>query len=168
MSAHRYVVMGVAGSGKTVVGTALAAALGVAFVEGDDHHPPENRAKMAAGVPLDDEDRRGWLDALAARIAEARRADAGLVVSCSALKRRYRDRLREADPELRFVHLSGGRELIAARLAARRGHFMPPSMLDSQLATLETPEAAESVWVQDVSGTPAEIVAAVLARGETP
>ena len=167
MSAHRYVVMGVAGSGKTVVGTALARALGVAFVEGDDYHPPENRAKMAAGIPLDDEDRRGWLDALAARIAGARREGEGLVVSCSALRRRYRDRLREADPDLRFVHLTGQRDVIAARLAARVGHFMPASLLDSQLATLETPEVGESVWVQDVSGTPEEIVAAVLARGET-
>lgn len=160
--------MGVAGSGKTVVGTALAAALGVPFVEGDDYHPPANRAKMAAGIALDDEDRRGWLDALAARIAEARGAGEGLVVSCSALRRRYRDRLRDADAALRFVHLSGSRELIATRLAARRGHFMPPSMLDSQLATLETPDSAESVWVQDVSGTPEEIVAAVLARAEAP
>ena len=160
----RYVVMGVSGSGKTVIGSRLARALDVEFVEGDDYHPPENVARMAAGIPLTDADRAGWLAAIAARIAVAREAGAGLVVSCSALKQSYRDLLRTADPELRVVHLSGDRELLAERLAQRRGHFMPSSLLDSQLATLEVPSADERALVCDVAESPDAIVDTLLSR----
>lgn len=131
-------VMGVAGSGKTTLGAALAAALGCPFREGDDLHPAANVAKMRGGTPLDDADRAPWLDRIAAWLA-ARRADGGGgVVSCSALKRAYRDRLRQGGGEdLRFVLLDPDRATLRARLAARAGHYMPPALLDSQLATLE-------------------------------
>lgn len=159
-----YVVMGVAGSGKTVVGTELARELGVDFVDGDDYHPPENVKKMAAGVPLDDTDRAGWLRALASRITEAHDSGEGLVVACSALKRKYRDVLRAAAPDVQFVFLNGPKNLIAERLEARRGHYMRASMLDSQLAALEPPAAEENAIAADITRTPAEIVAGLLAR----
>lgn len=143
------VVMGVSGSGKTSVGKALAARLGVAFIEGDSLHPAENIAKMAAGIALTDEDRRPWLDRIGEVIA-ARRSE-GVVVSCSALKRAYRERLRAAVAGLRFVHLSGGRALLGERLAGRKGHFMPPSLLDSQFATLEEPVGEGGTVVVDVA-----------------
>jgi gluconokinase len=156
--------MGVAGSGKTVVGTELARALGVDFVDGDDYHPPENVKKMAAGVPLDDTDRGGWLRALASRIKEAHDSGEGVVVACSALKRTYRDVLRTAAPDVRFVFLNGPKSLIAERLESRRGHYMLASMLESQLATLEPPDADENVIAADITGTPSEIVTGLLAR----
>src|SRR5881227_98084 len=132
-----YVMMGVCGSGKSLIGTELARALGSEFVEGDDLHPPHNVQRMAAGIPLTDDDRRGWLLAIAARLREAKRAGIGLVVSCSALRRSYRDVLRAAgDADVRFVYLAGSRALVAERLAKRRGHFMPPTLLDSQFAIL--------------------------------
>jgi gluconokinase len=161
-----YVVMGVCGSGKSLIGAALARALGVDFVEGDEYHPAQNVEKMASGIPLTDDDRMGWLRALARRIREAKDAGSGLVISCSALKRSYRDVLRtEAGaPELRFVFLRGTRALLAERLASRRGHFMPPSLLESQLATLEEPSADEEAWVCDIGESPEEIVAALAAR----
>jgi gluconokinase len=141
------VMMGVSGSGKSSVGAALAERMGWPFEEGDDLHPPENRAKMSAGIPLTDEDRGPWLD----RIADWMRGrfGAGGVVSCSALKRAYRDRLRDADPDVRFVLVDPGREELRRRLAARQGHFMPPSLLDSQIATLERPTPDERVLVLD-------------------
>jgi|SRR5450830_121715 len=147
----RWVVMGVCGCGKSTVGAALAQALGVAFVEGDAFHPPANVAKMSAGLPLDDADRAGWLDALAGQIRAARERDAGLVLSCSALKRRYRDLLRQSDPALRFVHLHGTRELLAARLAQRSGHYMPPALLDSQLRDLEALERDEAASPRNIA-----------------
>jgi gluconokinase len=163
---HRglYVVMGVAGSGKSTVGAALARALGVEFVEGDDYHPPENVQRMTAGIPLTDEDRAGWLRALAARLREARKAGTGLVITCSALKRSYRDVLRAGTPDVRFVFLRGSRALIAERLAGRRGHFMPASLLDSQFAALEEPATNEGAWVCDAGEQPQAIVAALVAR----
>lgn len=163
---HRglYVVMGVAGAGKSTVGVALAQALRIPFVEGDDFHPPENRARMAAGIPLTDADRQGWLQALSARIAQAQRAGRGVVVSCSALKRAYRDILRAGAPALRFIFLSGDPSLLAERLAARHGHFMPASLLDSQLATLEPPAPDEGAWVVDIRDDVARIVASITAR----
>lgn len=141
------VMMGVSGSGKSSVGAALAERMGWPFEEGDDLHPPENRAKMSAGVPLTDADRAPWLD----RIADWMhgRFGAGGVVSCSALRRAYRDRLRDADPDVRFVLVDPGREELQRRLAARKGHFMPPALLDSQLATLERPDPDERVLVLD-------------------
>ena len=166
MSDDIYVVMGVAGSGKSLIGSALARALGVEFVEGDDHHPAENVARMAAGIALTDEDRVGWLRSIAGRIREARADGVGLVVACSALKRRYRDFLRTESgvADLRFVLLRGERALIADRLTSRHGHFMPPSLLESQLDALEEPASDEGAWVCDVSRTPDEIVDSLVAR----
>ena len=156
--------MGVSGSGKSLIGAGLARALGLTFVEGDDYHPAENVERMSLGVPLTDDDRAGWLRALAARIGEAKDAGTGLVMTCSALKRSYRDVLRAGASELRFVFLRGPRELIAARLAGRRGHFMPPSLLDSQFATLEEPLSDEGTWVCDISESPKDLVADLVAR----
>ena len=156
--------MGVSGAGKTVIGARFARSLGLPFVEGDDYHPPDNVARMAAGIPLTDADRMGWLGAIAARIAEAKRNGEGLVVACSALKRSYRDLLRTADPGLTFIHLAGERVLLAERLLHRRGHFMPPTMLDSQIATLEPPSPEEHAWVYDVAESPETIVSALVSR----
>ena len=156
--------MGVSGAGKTVVGSRLADALGVPFLDGDDLHPPHNVRRMAEGIPLTDADRRGWLAAIASRLAQARRAGTGLVVACSALKRAYRDILRSADAELRFVHLTGDRALIAQRLSQRVGHFMPATLLDSQLATLEVPGPDEHAWTFDGADTPQSIVAQIVSR----
>jgi len=164
----RWVIMGVSGCGKSTVGQQLADACGHAFVEGDAFHPQANVDKMSAGQPLDDDDRRDWLGAIQAQIAGAREQGLGLVVSCSALKRSYRDLLREADPALRFVHLDGPRVLIAERLAARRNHYMPPQLLDSQLAALE-PLASEEIGARlDIRQSPFQLVQAILAgRGST-
>ena len=160
-----YVVMGVAGSGKSLIGARLARELQVEFVEGDDLHPQKNVRRMAAGIPLTDNDRKGWLIAIAARLREAQRAGTGLVASCSALKRIYRDLLRSvAAADLRFVYLAGSRELLAERLANRRGHFMPPSLLESQLAILEEPSPDEHAWVCDIRKTPDAIVADLVRR----
>lgn len=156
--------MGVAGSGKSAIGAALANALGVDFVEGDQYHSAQNVQRMSIGIPLTDDDRAEWLRELALRIREAKDAGIGLVVSCSALKRAYRDILRTAASDLRFVFLTGERALIAERLAGRRGHFMPPSLLDSQFAALEEPSPDENAWVCDVRQRPQDIVAALVAR----
>lgn len=159
----RWVVMGVCGSGKTTVGQQLAEACGHRYVEGDAFHPKANVDKMSAGQPLDDEDRAGWLRALKEQIGAAREQGRGLVVTCSALKRSYRDLLREADPALRFAHLDGPRALIAERLAARRNHYMPPHLLDSQLATLEPLGEEEKGLRLDIAKPPGELVASILA-----
>ena len=156
--------MGVSGSGKSLIGAALARALGVDFVEGDKYHSAENVKRMASGVPLTDEDRAQWLRSLAARIRESRKAGTGLVMTCSSLKRSYRDILRAEANELRFVFLRGPRALIAERIAGRRGHFMPPSLLDSQFAALEEPSPDEAAWVCDISEPPEEIVAGLVTR----
>lgn len=157
---HPVVVMGVSGTGKTTIGVALAEALGVPFVEGDDLHPESNVAKMAAGTPLTDADRAPWLDAVAAELTRP------VVVTCSALKRAYRDRLRVVAPELVLVFLHGTPELLAERMTGRTGHFMPPTLLRSQLETLEPPTADEHPVAADVAETPDAIVASVLARLE--
>jgi gluconokinase len=130
------VVMGVSGCGKSTVGTVLARRLGVPFLEGDDVHPAENVAKMASGEPLNDDDRRPWLDRIGEWLADPDRKNGG-VAACSALARRYRDQLREHAPETWFLHLSIGREEMLRRVAGRRGHFMPATLVDSQLAALE-------------------------------
>jgi len=163
-TASRVCVMGVSGAGKTVVGTLLADALAVPFLEGDALHPPENVRRMAQGIPLTDDDRRGWLRAIADRIAEARRTNGGLVVACSALKRAYRDVLRSADGALRFVHLTGDAGVIRQRMGQRVGHYMPASLLDSQLATLEVPGVDEHAWTFDVADPPPAIVARIVER----
>jgi gluconokinase len=135
------VVMGVSGSGKTTVGKALAAELGVPFMDADDLHPAANVAKMAAGHPLTDDDRWPWLARVGRELAEAK--NTGLVIACSALKRAYRAAILSAEPRARFVDLEGSRDLLASRMAHREGHFMPLSLLDSQLATLEPLAATE-------------------------
>jgi len=145
------VVMGVSGCGKTTVGRLLARHLEVPFIEGDELHPPRNVELMAAGIALTDEDRAGWLDAVAAELA---RRPEGAVASCSALRRRYRDRLRRVVPALRFVHLRGDRAVLEERLAQRRGHYMPPTLLESQLQTLEPPSADEQPLELDIAEPP--------------
>jgi carbohydrate kinase (thermoresistant glucokinase family) len=146
------------------VGRALAAGLGVAFVDADDLHPPANVQKMSAGEPLSDADRGPWLDAVAQQMARAAAEGRGLVVACSALKRAYRDRLQRATPALRLVWLTGPTSLIRDRLAARTGHFMPAALLESQLATLEPPTADERPIVTDISPPPEVIAEWVQAR----
>lgn len=154
--------MGVSGCGKSSVGLQLAGALQVPFLEGDTYHSYANVAKMTAGVPLTDADRADWLMALHKEIRDARLKQNGLVLSCSSLKRRYRDLLRSADPELRFVHLAGPRELIAERMAARKDHYMPATLLDSQLATLEPLQDDEAGIVLDIAQAPTQLVQQVL------
>ena len=161
------VMMGVSGCGKTSVGRALAAALGWPFIEGDDYHPPDNVAKMAAGVPLDDADRWPWLDRLADEIgAIAARGD-GAVLACSALKQSYRDRLVARAPPgaVRFVHLTGDFESIAARLAKRHHRYMPASLLASQFATLEPPVDAIVVDLRDCVADRVDAIRAALGSG---
>ncbi len=143
--------MGVAGSGKSTVARALADRLRAGFLEADLYHPPENIAAMSRGEPLDDGMRWGWLDAVGTAAAEARGT---VVVACSALKRRYRDRLREKVGPMPIVHLAGDRALLARRMAERTGHFMPPSLLDSQFADLEPPGADEDAVALDVADPP--------------
>ena len=156
----RIVVMGVSGCGKSTVGLVLAAALGHDFVEGDSLHPPHNVALMAAGTALTDADRAGWLATIAARLGAAQAAGQGLVVACSALKRNYRDQLRAACPGLRFVHLQGTPAQLRERLQGRSGHYMPPSLLDSQLATLQAPAADEQALVFSITQPAAQIATA--------
>ena len=148
--------MGVTGVGKTTVGQCLAQTLGWRFHDADDFHPPANKAKMNAGVPLTDEDRWPWLRALRAVIEQALDEDAGAVVTCSALKRAYRDVLAGGLTGVRYVHLTGDPRIVAERLAGRRGHFMNPALLESQIATLELPADALDV---DIAMTPDEQVA---------
>ena len=156
-TAPQVVVMGVSGCGKSTVGAQIAQALGLDFVEGDTLHPPQNVALMAAGTALTDADRAGWLAAIADQLSQAHAAGRGLVLSCSALKRSYRDLLRSACPGLRWVHLHGQPGLLRERLQARKGHYMPSSLLDSQLATLEPPSADEAALCFDISRPAASI-----------
>lgn len=160
---RRWVIMGVCGCGKSTVGAALAQAFGVAFIEGDAYHPAPNVIKMSAGEPLTDDDRAGWLQALAREIGTARARGEGIVVSCSALKRRYRDLLRQADPDLRFAHLQGPRGMIAARMQTRIGHYMPISLLDSQLRDLEPLQPGEAGLTLDTTQPPDALVASIIA-----
>ncbi len=142
------VVMGVCGCGKTTLGEALAARLGLPFLEGDDYHPGANVAKMEGGEPLTDEDRWPWLDRFGAALAETAHVHGGVVGACSALRRAYRERLaKAAGLPLRFLCLTAEREQIAARMHTRKGHFMPVTLLDSQLATLELPQPDEAAIV---------------------
>jgi gluconokinase len=154
------VVMGVTGTGKSTVAGQLSGHLGWELQEGDDLHPPANVAKMSEGIPLTDEDRWPWLDLVAAWIDAQIAEETPGIITCSALKRAYRDRLRR--PNVTFIHLYGSRDVIAARLAARLNHFMPTTLLDSQFNTLEMPGADEQVITVDVAATPAEQVAQVL------
>jgi gluconokinase len=154
--------MGVSGSGKTTVGEILAAAVAGRFVDSDGLHPPENVAKMAAKIPLTDADREPWL----ARVRSVMESGGAqpIVIACSALKRAYRDRLRKGLDGVRLVFLNGPADLIAARLAARRGHYMPPDLLQSQLATLEAPSPDEDIWEVSIDAEPDGMVARLLNR----
>jgi gluconokinase len=147
------VVMGVSGSGKSTVGALLATRLRIPFIDGDDLHSAVNKQKMAAGIPLDDADRAPWLDTIAAALARA-----PAVIACSALKRRYRDRLREAAPDSNFVYLAGSPTLLRQRISVRAHRFMPPELLESQLTTLEPPSADENALTIDIQLSPEEIV----------
>jgi len=153
------VVMGVAGSGKSTAGALLAERLGAGFIEGDRFHLPASIEKMSAGIPLTDADRWPWLDAVGREIARLAGEGRPVVCACSALKRAYRDRLREsAGLPLNFVYLEGSRELIAGRMESRTGHFFAPSLLDSQFATLEPPGTDEGAVVADLRLPVAEMV----------
>ena len=162
------VVMGVAGAGKTLVGKTLARAIGWAFYDADDFHSRANIEKMSRGEPLTDDDRRPWLAAMRATIAGViERADHG-VLACSALKRSYRDIIIGDRPDVRLVYLKGSPDLIHRRLAARHGHFMPPSLLGSQVASLEEPTPDEHPITVDVAGAPTDIVAEIVRRLSDP
>lgn len=156
------VVMGVSGSGKSTSGLMLAHRLNWEFEDGDWFHPQANVEKMHSGIPLTDEDRRPWLEAIAAWIDETRAGGRHGVVACSALKRAYRAILVGGRPDVRVVYLKGARDLIARRMAARSGHFMPPTLLDSQFATLEEPGPDECPIVVSIDARPREIVEAIL------
>ncbi len=155
------VVMGVSGSGKSTLGRMLADALHVPFLEGDSFHPPENVSRMAAGIALTDADRAGWLRTLADQLQ--RHAGSGVVLACSALRRPYRDTLRNGAPNVAMIFLSGTAEVLAQRLAGRSGHYMPPSLLESQLATLEPPQADEDALTLDIRQAPDELLRQALA-----
>ena len=158
------VVMGVSGSGKTTVAVAVAEQLGWLFAEGDDFHPAANVAKMAAGHPLTDEDRRPWLAVLAEWIGAREAAGTDAVLTCSALRRVYRDTLAAGHPSVRFVHITASPETIRTRLEQRRGHYMPATLLDSQLATLEPLAPDEPGLTLPGDGSPEEVVQALVAR----
>ena len=157
---ERFVIMGVSGCGKSSIGAAFAQAIGGQFIDGDDLHPDANRTKMASGLPLTDEDRAPWL----IRVGQALQGGEGpIVIGCSALKRRYRDTIREcADQPVMFLHLSGSPAVLAARLAARKGHFMPPTLLDSQFAALEAPAEDEMAITVNIDQTPQAILTELL------
>ncbi|MFZ1282739.1 MAG: gluconokinase [Propionicimonas sp.] len=164
MTQTHLVVMGVAGCGKSTVAKALQERLGWIVAEGDDYHPASNIAKMSSGIPLSDEDRWPWLDTIAAWTAEQDRAGLPTIVTCSALRRVYRDRLRAAPGRTVFVHLTGTPELLTARMSARTDHFMPPTLLPSQLATLEPLQADEEAIVIDIDRSIDEIAEVAISQ----
>jgi gluconokinase len=157
------VVMGVTGSGKTTVATEVARRLGWDFTEGDDHHPAANVEKMRQGIPLDDDDRRPWLLELAAWIGRHEQEGRSCVLTCSALKRSYRDLLCEGHPSVWFAHVSGPEGLITSRVSRRTGHYMPPSLVPSQFATLEPLQDDEPGRVIPATGSPEQVVDELLA-----
>ncbi len=160
MAGQCIILMGVSGTGKTTVGQALAQALGAKFIDGDDLHPRQNIVKMAASQPLDDDDRRPWLERIADVIFSLEQKNESGVLVCSALKKRYRDQLREGNPRLRFLWLTGDYDCILQRMQARKGHFMPEALLRSQFAALEAPDANEpDIQPVDVSSDVSTIVA---------
>jgi len=158
------VVMGVSGSGKTTVAEGISAATGLTFAEADGFHPPSNVELMRAGVPLDDGQRWPWLRELAGWMAARAAEGVSTVLACSALKLSYRDMLRQGPPSVDFVFLHGSAEVIRDRISRRAGHYMPASLLDSQIATLEPPRPDERVLTLDVASTPEELVSAAVDR----
>ncbi|TDR79931.1 gluconokinase [Paludibacterium purpuratum] len=162
MTSQCLVVMGVCGSGKSEIGSRLAASLGCRFIEGDDFHPQANRDKMHAGTPLNDDDRRDWLLSLAHELAAAREQGESVVLACSALKRRYRDLLRQGDASLRLVYLRATPHQVATRMLARQGHFMPVELVASQFADLEPPQHDERALSCSVDAAPAQIVESIM------
>lgn len=155
MMGNRFVVMGVSGCGKSSIGAAFAAARGLRFIDGDHLHPPANIAKMSRGAALDDDDRRPWLDLVGDALVGG-----DMVIACSALKRTYRDQIRHrAGAPVMFLFLQGDRETLLTRMASRAGHFMPKSLLDSQLVTLEPLMADEAHLTENITQTPAQIIA---------
>lgn len=164
------ILMGVSGSGKSTIGEALARRLGWTVEDGDSFHPPSNVAKMSQGIPLTDEDRWPWLRAIAAEIGRKRTLGENVIIACSALKRAYRDILVQGHRDTRIVYLRGAKDLIAGRLSARKNHFMPPGLLDSQFATLEEPGADEHAIIVDIDASVDEIadrIVALLASSAT-
>ena len=151
------VIMGVSGSGKSTVGVLLGQRLDMPFIDGDDLHPAENKEKMRAGTPLDDDDRRPWLQAVGRTLESYRHEGNGVIVACSALKRLYRDLLREHAPDVLFLHLHGSVETLAGRMAARDHEFMPVTLLASQLEALEPLDSDEAHLILDVRRSPAEL-----------
>jgi gluconokinase len=158
------VVMGVSGSGKSTVAAGIAQALGLQFIDGDGLHSPENVARMQAGTPLRDEDRWPWLDRIGRRLADEAGWPRGVVIACSALRRAYRDRIRAGAPSVRFVFLDGPADVIRSRMAGRTGHYMPPSLLASQLQTLEPPGDDEPDVLRVDIELPAEAVVGAAVR----
>ncbi|RUQ02215.1 gluconokinase [Kocuria sp. HSID17582] len=152
------VVMGVSGSGKTTIGTLVAHELGVQFIDGDSLHPLENVQKMAAGTPLDDDDRWPWLEIVGRTLHEHGERREGLVVACSALKRAYRERIRSQAPSALFLHLDGTLEVLTRRIEGRSGHFMPAALLESQIETLEPLAQEEGGYVLNIDQPVADMV----------
>lgn len=161
MSGLVIVLMGVTSAGKTTVGRILAERLGARFAEGDGYHPPANVAKMQSGTPLDDRDRWPWLEQIVLDMKSWLKAGETAIVTCSALKRSYRDVLRRAGPGVRFVHLKGDPDLLRRRMEARKGHYMPPSLLPSQLSILESPDGETDIVEIDVAGPPEKVATQV-------
>jgi gluconokinase len=161
------VVMGVSGCGKSSVGEAIATHFGLAFIEGDSLHPDANVEKMAAGIPLEDSDRWPWLDRIGTELEAAKQTGRGIVISCSALKKIYRERLRAAaGGRLWFVFLKGDKALLLERMSKRQGHFMPVALLESQLKTLENPSAEAHVITIDIRGPRNDVIARTVSEVE--
>jgi carbohydrate kinase (thermoresistant glucokinase family) len=156
------IVMGVSGSGKTTVAALLAGRLNWKFQEGDALHPQANVDKMSRGIPLNDADRLPWLDSIAALIDRWSAEGVSGIITCSALKRAYRERIRAGRPAVELIYLRGERELVSARITQRMGHYMPASLVDSQFETLEEPGADEPVITVDIGGSPDQIVETIL------
>jgi len=164
LTVHALIVMGVSGSGKSTIAKGLADRLGWRFEDGDGFHPPSNVAKMSAGHPLTDEDRWPWLQAIADEIDRVSAAGGRVVIACSALKRAYRNVLVHGRDDIRIVYLDGSQELIRARMTARKDHFMPPTLLDSQFATLEPPGPDENPLRVSIDASVDAIIDAIIAQ----